>query len=204
MAATPSTRLDPAARRQLLRTAATAIECGLGLVAAAPPDTAGLPEDLRQSRASFVTLTIEGDLRGCRGTLDPARPLALDVWRNAQATAFRDPRFAPLTRQEWLRVDLEISVLSLREPMLVRSEDELLRRLVPGRDGLVLAWRGASATFLPKVWDQLREPREFVRHLKLKAGWGAAFWSEEIEAWRYETELISEGRPAERPSGPAA
>lgn len=203
MAVTPSTRLDPAARRQLLRTAATAIECGLGLVEAAPPDTAGLPENLRQARASFVTLTIEGELRGCCGTLEPARPLALDVWRNAQATAFRDPRFAPLTRPEWLRVDLEVSVLSPREPMAVRSEDELLSRLVPGRDGLVLAWRGASATFLPKVWDQLSEAREFVRHLKIKAGWDAGFWSEDIEAWRYDTELISQLRPAQRVAIPA-
>jgi uncharacterized protein len=202
MAATLSTRLDPASRRELLRTAVSAIECGLGLIEFAPPDPAGLPESLRRARASFVTLTIAGNLRGCCGTLDPARPLALDVWRNAQATAFRDPRFAPLTQTEWLRADLEISVLSPREPMAVRGEAELLSRLVPGRDGLVLCWRGASATFLPKVWDQLDEPRDFVRHLKLKAGWSAEFWSEEIEAWRYETELISQSRPAERPAMP--
>jgi uncharacterized protein len=202
MAATLSTRLDPASRRELLRTAVSAIECGLGLIEVAPPDPAGLPESLRRARASFVTLTIAGNLRGCCGTLDPARPLALDVWRNAQATAFRDPRFAPLTQTEWLRADLEISVLSPREPMAVRGEAELLSRLVPGRDGLVLCWRGASATFLPKVWDQLDEPRDFVRHLKLKAGWSAEFWSEEIEAWRYETELISQSRPAERPAMP--
>ena len=202
MAATLSTRLDPASRRELLRTAVSAIECGLGLIEVAPPDPAGLPESLRRARASFVTLTIEGNLRGCCGTLDPARPLALDVWRNAQATAFRDPRFAPLTQTEWLRADLEISVLSPREPMAVRGEAELLSRLVPGRDGLVLCWRGASTTFLPKVWDQLDEPRDFVRHLKLKAGWSAEFWSEEIEAWRYETELISQSRPAERPAMP--
>jgi AmmeMemoRadiSam system protein A len=202
MAATPSTRLDPAARLELLRTAASAIECGLGLVEVAPPDPATLPESLRRARASFVTLTIEGNLRGCCGTLDPARPLALDVWRNAQATAFRDPRFAPLTRTEWLRADLEISVLSPREPMAVSTEAELLGRLVPGRDGLVLSWRGASVTFLPKVWDQLGEPREFVRHLKLKAGWDAGFWSEEIEVWRYDTELMSQSRPAEQPAIP--
>jgi AmmeMemoRadiSam system protein A len=198
MAATPSTRLDPAARFELLRTATSAIECGLGRVEVAPPEPAALAESLRRVRASFVTLTIEGDLRGCCGTLDPVRPLALDVWRNAQATAFRDPRFAPLTRTEWLRVDLEISVLSPREFMAVHSEAELLSRLVPGRDGLVLCWRGASATFLPKVWEQLNEPREFVRHLKLKAGWSAGFWSEEIEAWRYDTELVRQSRPAQR------
>ena len=198
MAATPSTRLDPAARLELPRIAASAIECGLGLLDAAAPDTSALPESLRSARASFVTLTIEGELRGCCGTLDPARPLALDVWRNAQTTAFRDPRFPPLTRTEWLRVDLEISVLSPREPVTVRSEAELLDRLVPGRDGLVLAWRGASATFLPKVWDQLSEPRDFVRHLKLKAGWDAGFWSEGIVVWRYDTEQISQSRPAER------
>jgi AmmeMemoRadiSam system protein A len=198
MAATPSTRLDPAARLELLRTAASAIESGLGLVEVAPPDTAALAETLRQARASFVTLTIEGALRGCCGTLDPARPLVLDVWSNAQATAFRDPRFAPLTRPEWQRADLEISVLSLREPLAVHSEAELLSQLVPGRDGLVLAWRGTSVTFLPKVWEQLGEPNEFVRRLKLKAGWSASFWSEEIEVWRYDTELIRQSRPAGR------
>jgi AmmeMemoRadiSam system protein A len=173
------------------------------LVAAAPPAASALPQDLRQARASFVTLTIEGALRGCCGTLDPSRPLALDVWCNAQATAFNDPRFPPLTVQEWVLADLEVSVLSLREPMTVSSETDLLRQLVPGRDGLVLAWRGARATFLPKVWDQLGDPREFVQHLKLKAGWSAHFWSDEIEVWRYGSEVLSQEHPATLTASPA-
>jgi AmmeMemoRadiSam system protein A len=197
MAATPSSRLEPDARAALLRTAATAIEAGLGNVAASPPDVARLPRALDEPRASFVTLTIDHALRGCCGTLEPARPLLLDVWHNAQASAFRDPRFAPLSAAEWRRSRLEIAVLTPCERIVVADEQELLRTLVPGRDGLVLAWRGRRATFLPKVWEQVAGAQEFVARLKIKAGWAAGFWAADLEAWRYETEIMAVERPAE-------
>ena len=82
-------------------------------------------------------------------------------------------------------------MLSPLEPVAVQSEAELLARLVPGEDGLVIAWRGSRATFLPKVWDQLRDPVEFLRHLKHKAGWSPDFWAEDVEVWRYFTESVA-------------
>jgi hypothetical protein len=198
MEATLSTRLEPQSRDFLLRTAATAIESGLTSREQPLPDPRGLPDELRREQASFVTLTIEGRLRGCCGTLEARQPLVTDVWRNAQASAFRDPRFDPLQSWEWVRADLEVSVLSPLERVVVDSEIELLHRLRPGVDGLVIAWRGMRATFLPKVWEQLREPREFVQHLKQKAGWQPDFWAADIEVWRYGTDIMSLERPAAR------
>ena len=145
MAATPSTRLEPAARQALLATAATAIESGLARSIASPPDTRHLPQPLGDPRASFVTITIDRALRGCCGTLEPARPLLLDVWHNAQASAFHDPRFPPLTLAEWRLAEVEVSVLTPCERVVVASEQERLLGLAPGRDGLVLAWRGMRA-----------------------------------------------------------
>jgi AmmeMemoRadiSam system protein A len=203
MEATPCTRLDSRSRDLLLRTAASAIEAGLLRPASHPPDPAGLPADLRNDRASFVTLTIEGRLRGCCGSLEPRRPLVTDVWLNAGASAFRDPRFEPLHVREWPQVDLEVSVLSPLERVVVGSEAELLGRLQPGQDGLVIAWRSTRATFLPKVWEQLGEPGEFLRHLKHKAGWREDFWAADVEIWRYSTESMAIDRPAVRIAGPS-
>ncbi len=200
MEAMPSTRLEPRSRDLLLETAAQAIEAGLAAVGQPRPDLTGLPGELRRARASFVTLTIEGRLRGCCGTLEAREPLAEDVWRNAQASAFRDPRFEPLQAGEWLGADLEVSVLSALEHWPVESEAELLRHLRPLEDGLVVAWRGTRATFLPKVWEQLREPGEFLRHLKRKAGWQDDFWAVDVQVWRYGTETMQLRQPARRPA----
>ena len=199
MAAMRSMKLEPAARQAVLRTAATSIEAKLGLVAATPPE----PEPdtcaaLGERRASFVTLTIDGELRGCCGTLEPVRPLLLDVWINAQASAFRDPRFPPLTAREWGWSSLEVSLLTPCEPMAVSTEQQLLLELVPGRDGLVLEWRGLRATFLPKVWEHVTGSHDFLRRLKEKAGLSADFWAEDVRVWRYETEIMTVERPATR------
>jgi AmmeMemoRadiSam system protein A len=174
----------------VLGTAATAIDAGLGRSLASPPVTGQLSPPLAAHRASFVTLTLDRALRGCCGSLEPVRPLLVDVWHNAQASAFHDPRFAPLTLAEWQAVELEVSVLTPCERMVVASERELLLLLEPGRDGLVLAWQGMRATFLPKVWEQVGSPREFLGRLKQKAGWPADFWASDIQVWRYETEII--------------
>jgi len=197
MAATPSTKLDPVTRQVVLGTAATAIESGLGRSIASPPDARRLPQPLAEHRASFVTLTLDRALRGCCGTLEPARPLLLDVWHNAQASAFHDPRFPPLTLADWRSVELEVSVLTPCERVVVASEQELLLQLEPGRDGVVLAWQGMRATFLPKVWDQVSGAQEFLRRLKQKAGWPVDFWAADLEVWRYETEIVGPVRAAE-------
>jgi AmmeMemoRadiSam system protein A len=198
MEATQSAPLDPASRELLLHVAAAAIEAGLGSSSKAPPDARDLPADLLRVQASFVTLTIDSQLRGCCGALEPRQLLATDVWHNAQASAFRDPRFEPLQLEEWRDADLEVAVLSPLTRMPSRSEPALLGELRPGVDGLVIAWRGARATFLPKVWQTISDPREFLRHLKSKAGWRGDFWAPDIEAWRYETETMAMKRPAAR------
>jgi AmmeMemoRadiSam system protein A len=191
MAATRSSRLEPRSRALLLQTAADAIESQLERRTAVGPVEAALPIELRELRASFVTLTRDGELRGCCGTLEARRPLATDVWHNARASAFGDPRFPPLEAWEWRGADLEVSVLSPLERVAVRSEAELLAGLVPGEDGLVVAWRGSRATLLPKVWEQLHDPVVFLRRLKHKAGWSADFWAEDVEVWRYFTESVA-------------
>jgi hypothetical protein len=203
MAVTRSTKLDLGARQALLGTAAAAIDSGLGRSIASPPDARHLAPPLAEHRATFVTLTLDCALRGCCGTLEPARPLLLDVWHNAQASAFHDPRFPPLTLAEWSSIELEVSVLTPCERVVVTSEQELLARLEPGRDGLVLAWQGMRATFLPKVWEQVSGAPEFLRRLKQKAGWPADFWAADLEVWRYETEIVGPVRAAE-PGQPTA
>jgi AmmeMemoRadiSam system protein A len=199
-----STKLEPGARQAVLRTAATSIAAQLRLVEATPPEPGDLRGALGEQRASFVTLTIEGELRGCCGTLEPARPLLLDVWSNARASAFRDPRFPPLTVREWRCSSMEVSLLTPCEPMAVASEQHLLRELVPVRDGLVLEWRGMRATFLPKVWEHVAGPRDFLRRLKEKAGLHADFWAADVQIWRYETEIIAAERPATLGAAPAS
>src|SRR5512143_3445997 len=175
MAATRSSNLDAGVRDALLHTAADAIESRLtGAGPSLPPDLATLPTSLALAAASFVSLHTRAGLRGCCGTIEPVRALALDVWRNAQASAFGDPRFPPLAPQEWLQVtDLEIAVLGEFETLDVGSESDLLRQLAPGVDGLVLSWRGRRATFLPKVWGQVTDAADFLTRLKEKAGWRA-------------------------------
>lgn len=188
----------------MLRTAAAAIEAGLARDPAAAPDATAAIPGLLEPRACFVTLLLDDELRGCCGSLEPRRPLLMDVWHNARASAFRDPRFAPLTAAEWHGVHCEVSVLAPCERVEVACEEELLARLVPGRDGLVLAWHGARATFLPKVWEQVDGPRDFLGRLRRKAGWPADFWAADLEIWRYETEVIGPERLATPGARPAA
>ena len=135
-----------------------------------------------------MTLSRDGELRGCRGMLEPARPLVQDVAHNAYLSAFDDPRFPPLASRELKGLHLEVSLLSALEALYPAHERELLRMLRPGVDGLVLSDGYERATFLPSVWDKLPEPAEFLRQLKWKAGWPADYWSESLKVQRYQTE----------------
>ena len=127
---------------------------------------------LRESRASFVTLTQGQDLRGCVGALEAQRPLAEDVAANARAAAFEDSRFRPLTLDEFARTEIEVSLLSTPKSIAFEDHADLLRKLRPGVDGVILehAEEGKRATFLPQVWEDLADPEEFVARLKQKAG----------------------------------
>ena len=135
--------------------------------------------------ASFVTLTIDGDLRGCIGSLEAWRPLRDDVKSNAVSAAFRDPRFRPLSQAEFAQTAIEVSVLAKPEPMAFDSRDDLERQLRPGVDGLILSARGHRGTFLPQVWEQLPRPAEFVDHLLRKAGLPASYWGPDVAVSRY-------------------
>lgn len=143
---------------------------------------------LREPGAAFVTLRLDGELRGCIGSIEPRRALGDDVAHNAHAAAYRDPRFPPVEPAEMPRLGLEISVLSPREPLAAATESEALRRVRPGVDGLYLEYRGLSATFLPQVWEGLPDPRDFLGELRRKAGLPRSFWDAEVRLSRYTVE----------------
>jgi AmmeMemoRadiSam system protein A len=140
---------------------------------------------LREPGATFVTLWRRGNLRGCVGSILAYRPLLEDVWRNARASAFHDSRFPPVGAGELADLAIEISLLSAPEPVDCSCEAEALRLLRPGVDGVIFACEERRSTFLPQVWEQLPDPRDFLDHLRAKAGLGRGFWSPEVRLSRY-------------------
>ncbi len=145
------------------------------------------PERLREKRATFVTLHLDGQLRGCIGSLEAYQPLVLDVARNAHAAAFTDPRFLPVTAAEFERLEIHISILNPAQEMQFDSQKDLIGQLRPGIDGLIIQAGNHKGTFLPSVWEQLSEPEHFLAHLKLKAGMPLEYWSPTLRVWRYTT-----------------
>ncbi|MES1240296.1 MAG: AmmeMemoRadiSam system protein A [Acidobacteriota bacterium] len=135
--------------------------------------------------ATFVTLRRHGELRGCVGSIQPYRPLLDDVRNNARAAAFSDARFAPVERDEYPELSVEVSLLSPCEPLEPGSQEETLARLRPGVDGVVFEFQGRRSTFLPQVWEQLPDPWDFLAQLKRKAGLPPAFWHPDVRLWRY-------------------
>jgi AmmeMemoRadiSam system protein B/AmmeMemoRadiSam system protein A len=139
---------------------------------------------LRRRQASFVTLTREGALRGCIGSLQPYRPLFDDVAANARAAAFSDPRFPKLTADEFSHVDVEVSLLAVPRRLVFADHAELIAQLMPGEDGIVLECEGRRSTFLPQVWGSIPDPEQFIAQLKAKAGLPAVA-SARCKVWRY-------------------
>jgi AmmeMemoRadiSam system protein A len=175
-------------RDTLLTTALASIRHGVDTGAALEVNPEQYDQPLREQRACFVTLHRNADLRGCIGHLEAVQPLIQDVAENAFAAAFKDPRFAPLEEQEMEGLDIHISVLTPPRPLLFSSEQELLSRMQPGIDGLILEDGSHRGTFLPSVWDSLPDPESFLRHLKMKAGLPQNYWSDTVTIYRYETE----------------
>lgn len=173
----------------LLQRARAEIAARLGRPAALPPG----PSWLREPGACFVTLTRQGALRGCVGTLEAYRPLGTDVRENALAAAFRDPRFTPLAREEFEAVRVEVSLLSPTEALVVADEEQALAAMRPGIDGIVFEYRHFRSTFLPQVWEQLPDPADFLARLKSKAGLPADFWSDAVRLSRYTVTKWKEG-----------
>jgi AmmeMemoRadiSam system protein A len=185
-------RLPDAQGEELLRLARSSIEYGLHHQEPLPVDYAALPRALAEPGATFTTLHRDGRLRGCCGRLEAKHPLAADVAYSAFQAAFRDPRFDPVLADELGAIRLEVSVLSTMEAMSVACESDLLEQLMPGEDGLVIVEGARRATFLPKVWEQLPEPRQFLGQLKLKCGLPKNYWSERLEFRRYRTASYAE------------
>lgn len=152
-----------------------------------------LPE-LHAPGATFVTLTQDGQLRGCIGSLQAHRSLVDDVRHNACAAAFDDPRFPPLGEDELARTRMEISLLTAPEPFPVQDEADARARLRPGIDGVIFIARGRRATFLPQVWEQLPDPRDFLGHLKMKGGLSPDYWGPDV---RLETYQVRKWKEAE-------
>ena len=148
---------------------------------------------LGQCGATFVTLTRDGQLRGCIGSLEAARPLRMDVAQNAVGAAFRDPRFPRLAADEWARCQVEVSLLSAPKRLEFADEDDLLAQLEPGVDGVIIEADGRRATFLPQVWESLPDKRAFLAELVKKAGLPADTRLGRCRVSRYRVAKFHEG-----------
>jgi uncharacterized protein len=179
-------------KRNLMAVAKASIRHGLEHRRPLPVNPVDFSGALQQPGASFVTLKINGELRGCIGSLQAWRPLVTDCADNAFNAAFRDPRFPPLGAREFELLHYHISILSPAAPMTFTSEDDLLAQLRPGIDGLVLEDCGHRGTFLPAVWEDLPLPRDFLNHLKRKAGLPMDYWSDSVQVSRYRVEDIEQ------------
>lgn len=181
----PFTKLTTDEKESLRNIARDSIAYGLQHGTAMPVDLEQYSSLLRQQGACFVTLNLNHQLRGCIGTLEAYQPLAKDVADHAYAAAFQDPRFPSVNERDAEQLEIHISILTAAKPMSFTSEDDLLKQLQPGIDGLILSDGYHKGTFLPSVWEQLPEPVDFLNHLKLKAGLDARYWSDTIEVSRY-------------------
>jgi len=178
-------------KKILLETAKQSISFGLKEHQPLTISIENYPEELQKPRATFVTLNINQQLRGCIGCLSAYRPLVEDVSSNAFAAAFSDPRFASLSSEEYPLLHYHISILSPSSEMTFNSEEDLLTQIQPGIDGLILTEGNSRGTFLPSVWEQLSDAELFLKHLKQKAGLSADYWSDTIKVSRYSVESFS-------------
>ena len=147
---------------------------------------------LSKKGAVFVTLKYDSDLRGCIGSIFPHRVLFDDIVYNAISAAFKDPRFNSLSIEELSHLNLEVSLLSV--PKILEYEDytDLLQKVKPNVDGLILQKESYQGTFLPQVWEQLPTPSLFLEHLSLKAGATPSIYNEHPKIYRYEVQNIEE------------
>jgi AmmeMemoRadiSam system protein A len=166
------------------------------LLNAVPPGRPDGPAVLLAPGASFVTLERKGRLRGCIGSLLARRALYLDVVGNAER-AMVDPRLPPVDTDDWPELDVSVSVLSAPEELDVADRDDLLARLRPGVDGLLLSDGDRRATFLPVVWEKLATPEQFLGHLLAKGGWPARGWPRGLSVSRYTAREFTAPAPRE-------
>ncbi|MBU4225386.1 MAG: AmmeMemoRadiSam system protein A [Chloroflexi bacterium] len=163
-------------KQTLLWLARQALESGVRGQPLPALDSATLSPTLRADGASFVTLTVQGELRGCIGALEPCQSLAEDVREHAIAAALQDYRFSAVEEHELPQIEIEVSRLTLPEPLDYTTAEDLLARLRPGVDGVILQDGFRRATFLPQVWEKVADKEEFLDHLCMKMGVAADTW----------------------------
>ena len=186
-----SIKLTEGEQQTCLQVARDSILHGLQNGSALDIEIMEYPKNLTQHLASFVTLYLQGQLRGCIGALVASQPLIKDIAEHAYAAAFKDPRFPALTNNEFDNITIDISVLAKPEPIIFKNEQDLLRQIRPGVDGLIIEHGYNRGTFLPSVWEQLPTVNEFFQHLKIKAGLPENWWKDDVKVSRYETFSIS-------------
>ena len=145
---------------------------------------------LNRDGAAFVTLKYDDSLRGCIGSIVAHRKLFDDIVYNALSAAFSDPRFRPLSADELSHIELEVSVLSEPEILEYDDFDDLVKKVTPKVDGLILKHHGYQGTFLPQVWEQLPTSELFLEHLSLKAGANPSIYAEHPTIYRYRVNAI--------------
>jgi uncharacterized protein len=185
--------LTPEEKQTLLRLARQALEAGVRGIPLPPLDETSLTIPLRLEGASFVTLTVRGNLRGCIGALEPYQPLAEDVREHAVAAALEDYRFPTVQESELAGIEIEVSRLTM--PVLLEYTDanDLLAKLHPGKDGVILRDGTRRATFLPQVWEKIPDPAEFLANLCYKMGAAPDTWKRKrLEVLIYQVEEFHE------------
>ena len=179
--------------KTLLHMAREAIEHRVRGETLPPIQKESLTSNLKEQGATFVTLTIQGQLRGCIGTLEAYQPLADDVREHAIAAAFEDPRFHPLREDELNRIQIEVSRLTRPVPLEYKDADDLLSKLRPHIDGVLIKDGLRRATFLPQVWEKIPDPAEFMDNLCYKMGAGHHHWrNKHLDVFLYQVEEFHE------------
>lgn len=188
-----SNPLTPDEKQTLLRLARQALELGVRGEKLPPLDWGTLSPTLRADGASFVTLTVNGDLRGCIGALEAYQPLVEDVREHAIAAALNDYRFRPVQVAELNGIHLEVSRLTAPVPLDYKSPEDLLAKLRPGVDGVLLRDGDRRATFLPQVWEKLPSPEDFLDNLCHKMGAAPNLWRHKhLDVSTYQVEEFHE------------
>lgn len=150
------------------------------------------PQVFDEPGASFVTIEKDGKLRGCIGSIIAHRPLINDLIENTKNAAFKDSRFEPVTAEEFNHLKIYVSILTPPKRIFFNSEEDLLNKIVPNLDGIILKDGDKQAVYLPSVWEQIPDKQEFLNSLKVKAGWAPDYFSSTLKAFRFETIYIEE------------
>jgi AmmeMemoRadiSam system protein A len=188
-----TTRLTQEEGKRLLMVARNTIKNRLENTKEPQIDLKDLPEKFQERLGTFVTVTIDGNLRGCIGHIIPREALIEGIRENAINAAFKDPRFPPLTKDEFDSIEIEISILTAPQELSYIDAEDLLRKLRPGVDGVIIKRGFHEATFLPQVWDQLPDKGEFLAHLCLKAGLSYDSWrKEKLQVSTYQVQAFEE------------